>query len=151
MTLTRIHFLMNLMDCCLHCRGLPVSLFVIWPFCCWWLFFFLHIPRVIFNCQSIMMTGKPYLKCVPNAITKNKNMPFSEDVSWAHLLLHLLLTDSFNWLYAMSVGLEARRSFLGRGRPRLATELPGSLDPGALRGEVWVPLCWVPHELNHFI
>lgn len=148
MTLTQIHFLMNLMDCCLHCRGYQCHYlaFLLLVFC-----FFLHIPRVIFNCQSIMMTGKPYLKCIPNAITKNKNMPFSENVSWAHLLLHLLLTDSCNWLYVMSKGLGASRSFLGRGRPRLAAEPLGSLDPGALRGGVWVPLCWVPHELNYFI
>lgn len=42
-------------------------------------------------------------------------MPFNENVSWAHLRLHFLLTDSCNWLCVTSVTLGASRCFLGRG------------------------------------
>lgn len=124
LTLTQIHFLMNLMDCCLRCCFYQCHYLPPFFCCC-----FLRIPQVIFNCQSIMMTGEPYLKCVPNAITKNKSMPFSENVSWTYLLLHFLLTDSCNWLYVMSVRLGASRRFLWRGRSRLTAEPLGPLAP----------------------
>lgn len=108
------------------------------------LFCFLCIPRVIFNCQYIMMTGEPCLKCVPNAITKNKNLPFNKNVSWAHLLLHLLLAGSCNWFCATSVGLGVCRCFPGKGEvwaDSWASPSSSPLPPG--HWEVWVPPCFL--------
>lgn len=131
LTLTGIRSLMNLMDdvSIAVVTSVTISLLLL-------LFFFKCILRVIFNCQYIMMTGKPCLKCVPNAITKNKNMPFNETVSWTHLLLHLLLTDSCTWLWVTSVRLGASRCFLGRGEMEANSWATGPLvpSPGALGG-----------------